>query len=63
MDETGRFLQLVLTAWYEVEDIFVALMEFWYFRLLFVTGLIWFAFDIFELLSNMSFEDKEEWRK
>lgn len=63
VDDTQMFLRLCLTAWNEVSDIFDMLMSFWYFRLLFVTGLIWIGFDIFEELSNIEYEDKEEWRK
>lgn len=62
MDETSEFLNLCLTVLNEVIDIFNMMMGFWYLRLLFVAGLIWLGFDIFEEISNIHFEDRNEWR-
>jgi len=43
--------------------IFMALWDHWYFRLLIAAGLVWLGLDIFEEISNIYFEDRDNFKR
>jgi len=59
----NEFLQICLNVIDLMLQILNLIMDHWYLLLLFVAGLIWLGFDIWEQLTNIDFEDKERWRK
>ena len=59
MNET-QFFAICMDVVYFIVDIFATMMDFWYLRLLFVAGLIWIGFDLFQILSDADLDDKSK---
>ena len=59
MDATNEFMTLCWEVVQFMLDLSDVIFSFWYFRLLFVAGLIWIGFDIFEEIANIK-NNKED---
>lgn len=59
MTET-QFFQVCMEVVNMIVDIFSAMMDQWYLRLLFIAGLIWIGFDLFQILSDDDLNDKSK---
>lgn len=57
------FMVMCIQALNMALGIFMSLWaDCWYFRLLCAAGIVWIGFDIFEEISNVYFEDRDNFR-